>query len=67
MRWNYRPCPLCAAPLIVYRNGRNGRYFWGCSAYPACEYTARRRGVRPGNRALSAVDAALRDQELFDY
>jgi len=32
-------CPRCHSVLQL----RNGRYgpFWGCSAYPACEYTAR--------------------------
>lgn len=32
-------CPRCHSVLQL-KNGRYGN-FWGCSAYPACEYTAR--------------------------
>lgn len=31
-----RKCPQCAAPMTK-RNGKNGQ-FWGCSAYPTCQY-----------------------------
>src|SRR5690606_31155147 len=32
-------CPRCHSVLVL-RNGRYGS-FWGCSAYPGCEYTSR--------------------------
>ena len=31
-----RKCPQCGAPMTK-RNGKNGQ-FWGCSAYPTCQY-----------------------------
>jgi DNA topoisomerase III len=31
-----RKCPQCGAPMTK-RNGKNGQ-FWGCSAYPSCQY-----------------------------
>ena len=31
-----RKCPQCGAPMTK-RNGTNGQ-FWGCSAYPTCQY-----------------------------
>ena len=33
------PCPDCGSDL-VQRKARNGRTFYGCSAYPDCEWTA---------------------------
>lgn len=35
------PCPECGKPMIR-RPSKYGRgYWWGCSAYPVCRYTAR--------------------------
>lgn len=31
-----RKCPQCGTPMTK-RNGKNGQ-FWGCSAYPTCQY-----------------------------
>ena len=35
-------CPRCAKGRLKHReNARNGNFFYGCSYYPLCEYTAR--------------------------
>ncbi|MCC5856093.1 MAG: topoisomerase DNA-binding C4 zinc finger domain-containing protein [Idiomarina sp.] len=31
------PCPKCGAKLLIRHIGKNS--FWGCSAYPTCDYT----------------------------
>jgi len=48
----FETCPKCAAGYLRARRARYGK-FWGCSSYPACEFTrsmsenrARRRGSR---------------------
>ncbi|MBO7181735.1 MAG: topoisomerase DNA-binding C4 zinc finger domain-containing protein [Kiritimatiellae bacterium] len=33
------PCPKCGAPLKRRKNLKDGRFFWGCSKYPNCDYT----------------------------
>lgn len=30
-------CPLCNGKMIVKRNSKNGKNFWGCSSYPNCK------------------------------
>ncbi len=37
-------CPLCNSP-IVERRSRRGRVFYGCSAYPECEFTSWKRPI----------------------
>lgn len=37
-------CPDCGSP-IVERRSRRGRLFYGCSAYPKCEFTAWNRPI----------------------
>ncbi|MBN2452124.1 MAG: type I DNA topoisomerase [Lentisphaeria bacterium] len=32
------PCPKCGSPLVQRRNRRNGKPFYGCSAFPKCRY-----------------------------
>lgn len=32
-------CPLCGGMMVRRRNGSDGAFFWGCSAYPACGHT----------------------------
>lgn len=34
-----QPCPRCSAGVLRLRNGGNGAFF-GCSRFPACDYTA---------------------------
>lgn len=36
------PCPQCGADLVL-RHGKHGS-FWGCSAYPACDYVHSKSG-----------------------
>ncbi len=31
-------CPLCGAPMVVRHSSKTGKAFYGCSAYPACNY-----------------------------
>ena len=38
------PCPKCGSPLVE-RRSRRGRTFYGCSAYPGCEFTSWRRPI----------------------
>lgn len=33
-----RTCPACGSKMVV-RRGRNGGSFWGCTAYPHCNFT----------------------------
>jgi len=33
------PCPLCGNPLVI-RRSKKGRKFYGCSAYPECEFVS---------------------------
>lgn len=40
------PCPQCGADLVL-RHGKHGS-FWGCSAYPACDYVRSRSGQGGG-------------------
>jgi DNA topoisomerase-1 len=35
-------CPLCGGDLVEKRT-RKGRVFYGCSNYPACEWTSWKR------------------------
>ncbi len=37
-------CPKCESP-IVERRSRRGRLFYGCSAYPSCDFTAWNRPI----------------------
>src|SRR5665647_737001 len=32
------PCPKCAKGEIVEKKSKRGRLFYGCSAYPACDF-----------------------------
>ncbi|MDR7402755.1 MAG: type I DNA topoisomerase [Armatimonadota bacterium] len=34
------PCPRCRVGEIVERRSRRGRTFYGCSTYPACDFTS---------------------------
>jgi len=61
-----RKCPQCGAPMTK-RNGKNGQ-FWGCSAYPTCQYIENIIGKKSfkGTRkttgkSVSAQISGLRD------
>ena len=61
-----RKCPQCGAPMTK-RNGKNGQ-FWGCSAYPTCQYIENIIGKKSfkGTRkttgkSVSAQISVLRD------
>jgi DNA topoisomerase-1 len=34
------PCPRCKVGEVVERRSRRGRIFFGCSTYPACDFTS---------------------------
>lgn len=34
------PCPKCQTGKIVARKTKKGRFFYGCSRYPECDFTA---------------------------
>ena len=36
---NHR-CEKCRNPLVRRKNHQKESYFWGCSKYPACKFTA---------------------------
>ena len=44
-------CPECGSPLRK-RKGKKG-WFWGCSGYPECRYTAPDNQGKPGSRRPS--------------
>lgn len=35
---NFGPCKKCDAGQIVRKRTKKGRYFWGCSNWPKCDY-----------------------------
>ncbi len=39
------PCPECGKDLVV-RRSKNGRTFYGCSAYPECQFTSWKKPVK---------------------
>lgn len=39
-------CPVCKKGFLVER-GKEGKKFWGCSAYPACKTTKKDDGGKP--------------------
>ena len=43
------PCPECGKGYLQRRQGKKkGSYWWGCNAYPACNYTAPDNKGKPG-------------------
>src|SRR5688572_30511332 len=44
-------CPKCGAPMVLRKNRRDRRQFWGCPNYPRCH----------GTRPFDAIDAVPRD------
>ena len=43
------PCPECGKGYLQRRAGKKkGSYWWGCNAYPACNYTAPDEKGKPG-------------------
>jgi len=39
-------CPKCQAPLRRLKN-KKGRYFWGCTQYPKCDFTTWEKKGKP--------------------
>ncbi|MBS7263192.1 MAG: type I DNA topoisomerase [Eubacteriales bacterium] len=37
------PCPLCGSPLVMRTAKKTGRKFYGCSAYPKCNFISREK------------------------
>ncbi|MBI4919784.1 type I DNA topoisomerase [Candidatus Azambacteria bacterium] len=37
-REDFGPCPKCETGKIVRKRTRKGRFFWGCSTWPKCDY-----------------------------
>ncbi len=38
-------CPECGTGRVVERKGRWGRFFYGCSRYPQCRFTAQNKPI----------------------
>lgn len=36
---NEEKCPLCSGDLVIRKNRKDGKSFFGCSNYPKCKYT----------------------------
>jgi DNA topoisomerase-1 len=49
-------CPQCKVGEVVERRSRRGRVFYGCSTYPACNFTA---WDRPTNRICPVCGSLL--------
>lgn len=49
-------CPQCKVGEVVERRSRRGRIFYGCSTWPACNFTA---WDRPTNRICSVCSSLL--------
>jgi ssDNA-binding Zn-finger/Zn-ribbon topoisomerase 1 len=39
---NINKCPLCSSELIKRINKNTKDWFWGCSMFPKCKYSANR-------------------------
>jgi len=39
------PCPVCGKNIVV-RRSKNGRVFYGCSAYPECQFVSWKKPVK---------------------
>lgn len=49
------PCPKCGEAL-VRRKSKKGEFFWSCSAYPECRYSAPDENGKPGKpRGAAAI------------
>lgn len=38
-------CPRCGGDLVQRRGGKMGRVFYGCSSYPACDFSLRQKPI----------------------
>ena len=52
------PCPDCGAALHRRTSKKDGSYFWGCSAYPACKTILPDANGKPGAPRPKAVLSA---------
>lgn len=57
-----KECPNCGAPMKV-RDGRKGP-FWGCTAYPECQYTENVDPALPEEMTQDVVAAAKKRFDL---
>lgn len=48
------PCPKCGDAL-VRRKSRKGDFFWSCSSYPGCKYSAPDENGKPGKPKTAAL------------
>jgi len=55
-----RKCPQCGAPMTK-RNGKNGQ-FWGCSAYPTCQYIENIIGKKSSKGTLKTTGKSVSEQ-----
>lgn len=55
-----RKCPQCGAPMTK-RNGKNGQ-FWGCSAYPSCQYIENIIGKKSSKGTRKTIGKSVSEQ-----
>ena len=61
-------CPQCKTGKLVQRRAKTGkgRFFYGCTTYPACDFITNRLPSDPKAGALNAPPAEGKEKEDFD-